>query len=71
MVTLRLLCAPVFPLHLIGWEPMPTLPSTYGLDEDILANGLVGSMISDYFWSVHYNTQYNSTVCCVQSTLQT
>lgn len=45
--------AAVFPLHLIGWEPIPTLPSTYGLDEDILANGLVGSMISDYFWSVH------------------
>lgn len=42
----------VFPLNLIGWEPPPRFPSSYGLDEDILANGLVGSMISDYFWAV-------------------
>lgn len=40
------------PLILIGWEPYFEFPRSVGLDEDILANSLVGSVISDYFWAL-------------------
>lgn len=52
LVTLLGLWWIVFPLHFLGWEPSFVMPSSVGLDEDILGNGLVGSVISDYFWAL-------------------
>eukprot|EP00850_Spirogloea_muscicola_P008935 SM000049S16706 [mRNA] locus=s49:268841:271781:+ [translate_table: standard] len=42
----------VIPLIGLGWEPPLALPRSHALDEDILANGLVGSVLSDYFWAL-------------------
>eukprot|EP00897_Mesotaenium_endlicherianum_P009727 jgi/Mesen1/8783/ME000526S08093 len=52
LVTLLGLWWIAVPLIFLGWEPSFAMPSSKGLDEDILANALVGSVISDYFWAL-------------------
>ncbi|CAI5511444.1 unnamed protein product [Closterium sp. Naga37s-1] len=52
LVTLLGLWWIVFPLHVVGWEPLAVMPSTVNLDEDIVANSLVGSVVSDYCWAL-------------------
>ncbi|CAI5530233.1 unnamed protein product [Closterium sp. Naga37s-1] len=52
LVTLLGLWWIVFPLHVLGWEPLAVMPSTVNLDEDIVANSLVGSVVSDYCWAL-------------------
>lgn len=44
-----LLCA-VWPLSWLGLEPVFSLPTTIKVDEVLLANGILGSVVSDYFW---------------------
>ncbi|CAI5469698.1 unnamed protein product [Closterium sp. Yama58-4] len=52
LVTLLGLWWIVFPLHVLGLEPLAVMPSTVNLDEDIVANSLVGSVVSDYCWAL-------------------
>ncbi|CAI5521621.1 unnamed protein product [Closterium sp. Naga37s-1] len=52
LVTLLGLWWIVFPLHVFGLEPLAVMPSTVNLDEDIVANSLVGSVVSDYCWAL-------------------